>query len=502
MIDYKSSAPPRAKTPDGCAVYCSFDKIVPIRELKPNPDNPNTHGDSQIKLLGGIIESTGWRAPITVSKRSGLIVKGHGRRVAAIHKGLQYAPVEYQDYATDVEERADLLADNRIAELAEMDEGKLADMIKDIRGEISTELAGYTDKDIENLLGDVKPDTVDDGADTEEKEFPAVSRPGDLWHLGKHRLLCGSATHEADVSRLMGSERANLIHTDPPYGVSYVDISGRFRIVKNDHMARDELLQKLLIPAFKNMVKYSADNAAFYIWYAVTNVRDFMDAMDAVGIEWTQRIIWAKNNFVISHNDYEWDNEPCFYGRKSGGKKPPFYGGRAQTTTWKVTTRGRDSMATVLTGGVLLTDGVGAKLYITDKKPKGKKCRTIRLGGGRSIYLSMPSTNTTTWTVDKDPHIDHPNQKPLELPARAIRNSTKEGDLVMDLFGGSGSTLLAAEMENRRCYCTELDPKYCDLIIKRYTDATGGDAPWAERDGKKVTLKEAMEPEGGRTKEK
>ena len=104
--------------------------------------------------------------------------------------------------------------------------------------------------------------------------------------------------------------------------------------------------------------------------------------------------------------------------------------------------------------------------------------------------------------MDKDPHIDHPNQKPLELPARAIRNSTKEGDLVMDLFGGSGSTLLAAEMENRRCYCTELDPKYCDLIIKRYTDATGGDAPWAERDGKKVTLKEAMELEGGRTKEK
>lgn len=342
MIDYKSSAPPRAKTPDGCAVYCSFDKIVPISELKPNPDNPNTHGDSQIKLLGDIIESTGWRAPITVSKRSGLIVKGHGRRMAAIHKGLQYAPVEFQDYA--------------------------ANMIKDIQGEISTELAGYTAKDIENLLGDVKPDTVDDGADAEEKEFPAVCRPGDLWHLGRHRLLCGSATNEADVSRLMGSERANLIHTDPPYGISYVDISGRFRMIKNDHLQGDELLQKLLIPAFKNMVKYSADNAAFYIWHAVTNVRDFMDAM--------------------------------------------------------------------------------------------------------------------------------------ELPARAIRNSTKEGDLVMDLFGGSGSTLLAAEMENRRCYCTELDPKYCDLIIKRYTDATGDDTPWAEREGKKVTLKEAMEPEGGRTKEK
>lgn len=502
MIDYKSSAPPRAKTPDGCAVYCSFDKIVPIRELKPNPANPNTHGDSQIKLLGDIIESTGWRAPITVSKRSGLIVKGHGRRMAAIHKGLQYAPVEYQDYATDAEERADLLADNRIAELAEMDEGKLADMIKDIQGEISTELAGYTAKDIENLLGDVKPDTVDDGADAEEKEFPAVCKPGDLWHLGRHRLLCGSATNEADISRLMGSDRAQMVHTDPPYGVSYVSSSGRFDMIKNDQHHGDDLLQGLLIPAFKNYVKYTTDDAAFYIWFATRSAREFMDAMDAAGIEWTQRIVWVKNQFVLGHEDYEWNDEPCFYGRKSGGRKPPFYGDRAQSTSWRVTARDKNSMATTLSGGVMITDGHGGQLYITDRKPKGKKCRTIRLKDGRSLYLQNPSAQTTTWTVDKDAHIDHPNQKPLELPARAIRNSSKEGDLVVDFFGGSGSTLLAAEMENRRCYCTELDPKYCDLIIKRYTDATGDDTPWAERDGKKVTLKEVMEPEGGRTKEK
>lgn len=502
MIDYKSSAPPRAKTPDGCAVYCSFDKIVPIRELKPNPDNPNTHGDSQIKLLGDIIESTGWRAPITVSKRSGLIVKGHGRRMAAIHKGLQYAPVEYQDYATDAEERADLLADNRIAELAEMDEGKLADMIKDIQGEISTELAGYTAKDIENLLGEVKPDTVDDGADAEEKEFPAVCKPGDLWHLGRHRLLCGSATNEADISRLMGSDRAQMVHTDPPYGVSYVSSSGRFDMIKNDQHHGDDLLQGLLIPAFKNYVKYTTDDAAFYIWFATRSAREFMDAMDAAGIEWTHRIVWVKNQFVLGHEDYEWNDEPCFYGRKSGGRKPPFYGDRSQSTSWRVTARDKNSMATTLSGGVMITDGHGGQLYITDRKPKGKKCRTIRLKDGRSLYLQNPSAQTTTWTVDKDAHIDHPNQKPLELPARAIRNSSKEGDLVVDFFGGSGSTLLAAEMENRRCFTTELDPKYCDLIIKRYTDATGDDTPWAERDGKKVTLKEALEPEGGSTKEK
>ena len=293
-----------------------------------------------------------------------------------------------------------------------------------------------------------------------------------------------------------------MVHTDPPYGVSYVSSSGRFDMIKNDQHHGDDLLQGLLIPAFKNYVKYTTDDAAFYIWFATRSAREFMDAMDAAGIEWTQRIVWVKNQFVLGHEDYEWNDEPCFYGRKSGGRKPPFYGDRAQSTSWRVTARDKNSMATTLSGGVMITDGHGGQLYITDRKPKGKKCRTIRLKDGRSLYLQNPSAQTTTWTVDKDAHIDHPNQKPLELPTRAIRNSSKEGDLVVDFFGGSGSTLLAAEMENRRCYCTELDPKYCDLIIKRYTDATGDDTPWAERDGKKVTLKEALEPEGGRTKEK
>ena len=176
-MDYKTNAEPRTVAPDGAAVFCRYDELVEVSALKPNPRNPNRHSDGQIELLAKIIESTGWRAPITVSKRSGLIVKGHGRRMAAIHKGLQYAPVEYQDYATDAEERADLLADNRIAELAEMDEGKLADMIKDIQGEISTELAGYTARDIENLLGDVKPDTVDDGGTLKKRSSPQHASP-------------------------------------------------------------------------------------------------------------------------------------------------------------------------------------------------------------------------------------------------------------------------------------------------------------------------------------
>lgn len=504
MIDYKSTAAPRTKTPDGCAVYCTYDKIVPIKDLRPNPENPNCHGDKQVRLLADIIRSTGWRAPITVSKRSGLIVKGHGRRLAAMNAGLEYVPVEFQDYGSDAEEKADLMADNRIAELADMDNEKLATMLQEVKVDLPSELAGYSENDLMKIIGETQPDVEDDGADEEaEEEGEPITRVGDLWHLGRrHRLLCGSATSAADIKRLMGNERAQLAHTDPPYGVSYVDQSGRFAMIKNDNHQGDDLLQKLLIPAFKNYMKYTADDAAFYIWFAVMKIQDFLDAMSAAGIVWTQRIVWVKNQFVLGHNDYEWNNEPCFYGRKANGKKPPFYGDRAQTTTWRVTARGKESLATTLSGGVLLQDGSGGTLYMTEKKPKGKKCRVIRLKSGRSIYLYAPNDHTTTWTVDKDPHIDHPNQKPIELPGRAIRNSTKEGNLVVDFFGGSGSTLLAAEMENRKCYTSELDPHYCDLIIKRYVEYTGDATAWVERDGKKVTLAELQAAAGKSEKKK
>lgn len=505
MIDYKATAKPRTKTPDGCAVYCNYDKILPIAELRPNPANPNGHGDKQVRLLADIIKSTGWRAPITVSRRSGLIVKGHGRRMAAMSAGLEYAPVEYQDYSSDAEEKADLMADNRIAELAEMDDDKLEALLKEVKTDIPIELTGYSERDLLQMIGAEGPEVEDDGADTEEEDNgPTFTRYGDLWHLGRHRLLCGSATSGDDIARLMGDDRAQLVHTDPPYGVAYIDQSGRFGMIKNDQHQGDDLLQKLLIPAFKNYVKYTTDNAAIYIWYAARSVRDFLDAMDAAGIEWVQRIVWVKNQFVLGHEDYEWNDEPCFYARKSGGKKPPFYGDRSQTTSWKVTARDASAMATVLTGGIMITDGKGGTLYVTERKPKGKKCRAIRLHDGRSVYLQNPNAQTTTWTVDKDPHIEHPNQKPIELPARAIRNSTKEGDLVIDFFGGSGSTLLAAEMENRRCYSTELDPKYCDLIVKRYVDMTGDRGVYAERGRGRVTYDdmEKYKAEGTKGKKK
>lgn len=188
MIDYKTSAKPRIVTKDDVAVFCSYDEIVPIGQLQPNPRNPNQHTEQQVKLLGEIIRSAGWRAPITVSKRSGLIVKGHGRRLAAIDARLAWVPVEYQEYATEAEEYADLLADNRIAELAEMDNDKLSEILKDLQEteNFNMDLTGFDEDALADLIGeqltsdDIEEDEV---PETQETVF---TKPGDLFIMGNH----------------------------------------------------------------------------------------------------------------------------------------------------------------------------------------------------------------------------------------------------------------------------------------------------------------------------
>lgn len=485
-MDYITTADPRATTPDGSPVFCSYDEIVAIKNLKPNPANPNQHGERQIKLLADIIKGNGWRAPITVSKRSGLMVKGHGRRMAALQAGMQYAPVEYQEYASEAEEHADLIADNRIAELSSMESQKLLDMV-DTLGDAPVELTGFTEQDLQDILEAINggTETEDDGADAEPEdhgEQEPISKPGDLWHLGSHRLLCGSATSESDIGRLMGDRLAQMVHTDPPYGVSYETQSGKFEMIKNDDKTHDELMGELLIPAFRNYVKYTHDDAAFYIWHASSTKRDFEDAMIAAGLMEKQYLIWVKNSPVLGHADYQWSHEPCYYAEKAG-QHAKWCGDRSQRTAWNVVYRGRDGVATTLTGGVVLTDGVGNKLYLTGKPPKGKKTRYIRLSEGRSVCLYEDGMDKTVWEVARETNTIHPTQKPVEIPIRAITNSSETGDIVLDFFGGSGSTLIAAEMTGRICYCTELDPKYVDGIVKRYIETTEDNSVNVERDG-------------------
>ena len=487
-MNYITTATPRATTPDARPVFCSYDEIVAIKDLKPNPKNPNQHSERQLGLLAEIIKGTGWRAPITVSKRSGLMVKGHGRRMAALQAGLQYAPVEYQEYASEAEEHADLIADNRIAELSALDDTKLMDMVETL-ADTPVELTGFTEQDLKDILEALNggEETPDDGADGEPKEQAAkeyvpFSRSGDLWHLGEHRLLCGSATSDEDIDRLMDGAKAQMVHTDPPYGVSYETQSGKFGMIQNDDKTHDELLKDLLVPAFRNYVRHTKDDAAFYIWHASSTKRDFEDAMIAAGLMEKQYIIWVKNAPVLGHADYQWSHEPCYYAEKAG-QHAKWFGDRSQRTAWNIVYRGKDGMATTLTGGVVLTDGEGHKLAITNKPPKGKKTRYIRLSEGRSMCFYEDGMDKTVWEISRESKTVHPTQKPVEIPIRAISNSSEAGDIVLDFFGGSGSTLIAAEMTGRRCYTTELDPQYVDAIVKRYIETTDGHNVFVERNG-------------------
>ena len=488
-IDYNTEATPRERTPDGVPVFCAHDDIISLEKAIPNPKNPNQHSADQIARLAQVIEATGWRAPITISKSSGFIVKGHGRRLAAIERGWEFVPADYQDYASEAEEWADLIADNRLAELSTIDTGLLIDLIGDMdTGEVPVELTGYSEEDLADIIAAMEgaDDTQDDKADAVPMpDNIPMSKAGDIWNLGQHRLLCGSATDKAAVARLMGREKAQMVNTDPPYGVSYETQSGKFDMIKNDDLTGDDLMGTLLLPAFKNYVEHTEDEAAFYIWHASSTRRDFEDAMTAAGIVEKQYIIWVKTAPVLGRADYQWAHEPCFYAEKAG-HSAHFYGDRAQRTTWKAVLREADGTATVLTGGVVLTDGAGGKVYLSEKPPKGKKIRYIRLSEGRSVCLYPESKANTVWELSRDHNAEHPTQKPVELAVRAIDNSTQPGDLVLDFFGGSGSTMIGAEMTGRRAYLIELDPRYCDVIINRYVRFTNNVGVTCQRNGEEL----------------
>lgn len=486
--EYQTSAEPRAMI-GNIPVFCSYDELLDIEKVVGNPRNPNKHPKKQVEMLAKIIKATGWRANITISRLSGYVVKGHGRLEAAIKAGCEKVPVEYQNYTSEAEEWADLTADNRLAELSDMDNTMLADILSEIdTGEFPLDLTGYTEEDLEGIIGaiagkdDAEPNDQDD---EHEQPLPPMSKLGDLWMLGPHRLICGDATDAPTIERLMDGEKAAMVHTDPPYGVSYETQSGNFAMIKNDDKTHDELFYKLLLPAFNNYRKHTIDGAAFYIWHASSTRRDFEDAMTAAGLMENQYIIWVKNGISLGRADYQWAHEPCFYASKAG-VSPNFYGDRAQHTVWRVTTRQDGSMMTVLGGGIVLTDGTGGKLCITDKPPKGKKMRYVRMEEGKPIDLFQEDRMQTVWEVARETNTLHPTQKPVEIPIRAIENSSQPGEIVLDFFGGSGSTLLGAELTGRRCFTTELDPVYCDVIISRYVTQTGNIGVTCIRDGKEI----------------
>ena len=317
----------------------------------------------------------------------------------------------------------------------------------------------------------------DGGADLNIDEIPGPpqdprTRPGDLYELGPHRLLCGDATSLEAARFLFGDERAALVFTDPPYGVSYVSPSGNFDMIINDDKTEDDLVNNLLLPALKVAAAVTLPNAAFYIWHASSTREDFSFALKAAGLLERQYIIWAKPGLILGHSDYRWAHEPCFYASKEN-KVPTFYGDRSQSTVWRATIQTAKKSSAMLGTGLMLIDGSGGRIYLEPKAPNGHKVRTMRVLPGQSIFISGNDRTDDVWEISRDDTGDHPTQKPVALARRALENSSLPGDIVYDGFLGSGTTLIAAELTGRICYGTELTPGYCDVIIERYCKHTG-----------------------------
>lgn len=409
-------------------VYCSHDKIVPVEDVRPNPKNPNQHPENQIEMLAKIITTQGWRAPVTVSTRSGLVVRGHGRLMAAKFAGLDFVPVDFQHYESNDAELADLLADNKIAELAEIDNKLLAEVFADIDTDsLDIGLTGYTEKEYQSIMdalavATVEKELVDPDAEVALPKV-TVSRFGDVWTLGQHRLMCGDSTSRECVESLLGGAKADMVFTDPPYGVSYtggiqfkdghVEKNNR-EMIKNDDV---DIYEEV----FHILSEYS--NGPCYVWFAGTKASTLYSAAEKYG-EIHALIIWVKNGGYGALNaNYKQKHEPCLY--------------------WK---------------------------------PKG--CKLNFIG---------ETTETTVWEIKKDGVNEyHPTQKPVALPVKAIQNHSAK--TVLDLFGGSGSTLIACEQLGRSCYTMELDPKYCDVIVRRYMQVTGKADVVLVRDGEEIPV--------------
>lgn len=417
MNNYTTETEPKGRA-SGVPVYCAHDKIVDVAGLVPNPRNPNKHPDNQIQLLGRIIRETGWRAPITVSTRSGYIVKGHGRLAAALLEGFKEVPVDYQHYDSEAQEYADLVADNRIAELAEIDQKMLADIFADIdTGEIPLEMTGYTEEEVEDLvtaLSEALHNDLDDPDDVPEVPEPekVITQRGDLWLLGRHRLLCGDSTNLEDVDTLMDGKKADMVFTDPPYAL-FGNSTGVVGVGDD----------KMIMPFFREIGRM------------------------------IQRCLKTMGHAYVCH---DW---------QTGATIKEAFGGLTAKNliVWrKAEAGGLGSFYTKIYELIWLFANEPELGIVGKNKPKA---RTIN---GVANIWDCP--------VVQAPERDHNAQKPVNLIKIAIENSSDPDEIVLDLFGGSGSTMIACEELYRTCYLMELEPKYCDVIVRRYIKTTGKDS--------------------------
>ena len=392
-------------------------KLVSVNKLVPYVNNARTHSPEQINKLRSSLREFGFINPIIIDKDYGVIA-GHGRLLAAKEEGMTEVPCVFADHLTEAQKKAYIIADNRMALDAGWDEELLRVEIEALQADaFDLALTGFDEKELSKLFDDGN-ETEDDDFDVgEELKKPVFSRAGDVWTLGRHRLVCGDSTKAETYEALMQGKKANLVVTDPPYNVNYEGTAGK---IQNDNMASEKFFD-FLFDAFSNMEKVMADDASIYVFHADTEGLNFRKAFDAAGFYLSGCCIWKKPSLVLGRSPYQWIHEPCLFGWKKSGKHQ-WYSDRKQTTVWEF--------------------------------EKTKK-------------------NT-----------DHPTMKPIPLLSYPIANSSMSNTLVLDPFGGSGSTLIACEQMDRSCYTIELDEKYCDVIVRRYIEFKGSsDGVSVLRDG-------------------
>ena len=404
-------------------------ELVPTDRLIPYVNNARTHSAEQVNKLRASLREFGFVNPVIVDRDLNVIA-GHGRILAAKEEKIPEVPCVYVDYLTEAQKKAYILADNRMAMDAGWDEELLRVEIEALQAEaFDVSLTGFDEKEITDLFKDgngtgAEDDDFDLSAALEKAAF--VER-GDVWTVGRHRLMCGDATVAEDVIKLMDGKKANLILTDPPYGVSFQSADGIS--IQNDSIKGEEFYQ-FLLAAMQNMVSVLEPGGAAYVFHADTEGLNFRRAFVDAGLHLAGCCIWVKNSLVLGRSDYQWQHEPVLYGFLKNGKHS-WYSDRKQTTIWNF------------------------------DKPKRNK--------------------------------NHPTSKPLDLLAYPIGNSTQANAIVLDTFGGSGSTLMACEQTNRICYTMELDPKYASVSLRRYVEDGGNpDEVYVERNGQKLMFSDLV----------
>jgi len=395
----------------------------PIDKLLPYARNARQHSDEQIAQIAASIAEFGFVNPCLVGA-DGVLVAGHGRLAAARKLGLSTVPVVVLDHLTPTQRRALVLADNRLAELSTWDDGLLRIELEALQDEgFDLDLTGFDADALAELLAGEEPEHEGQTEDDAVPEIPEepVSKPGDVWRLGPHRLVCGDATAaEAYAQLFPDGERADMVFTDPPYNVNYANsakdkLRGKHRPILNDALGAD--FHDFLYDALSLLVAHT--RGAIYVTMSSSELDTLQAAFRSAGGHWSTFIIWAKNTFTLGRADYQRQYEPILYGWPEGAERH-WCGDRDQGDVWQI------------------------------KKPQKNDL--------------------------------HPTMKPVELVERAIRNSSRPGDVVLDPFGGSGTTLIAAEKSGRVARLIELDPKYADVIVRRWQDWTGQQAT-READG-------------------